>query len=185
MLGFLILDLQAIARQFRRLIANKERNDFMDDRRGPQVKFPPPMMFISMILVAMALELAVPMGFKLPEPVHYMGLLLPLVGSLALLKIAINFRQKSTNIEPWKPTSTVIVDGIYAYSRNPIYLLFCSYPIGIGLFVGKGWVILSTLPSLVLVYQFAIAPEERYLTQKFGDDYQDYCRKVPRWLLWF
>ncbi len=157
----------------------------MDDIRGPHVRFPPPLMFISMIFIAMAMELVIPLGFNLAEPLHYIALLLPLVGSIALLKIAINFRQKSTHIEPWKPTSTMIVDGIYGVSRNPIYLLFCSYPIGIGFFMGKGWVILSTIPSLVLVYKFAIAPEERYLAAKFGEQYHQYCRKVPRFLLWF
>ncbi|MCJ8304221.1 isoprenylcysteine carboxylmethyltransferase family protein, partial [Shewanella sp.] len=91
-------------------------------------------------------------------------------------------KRVKTNIEPWKPTTKIISTGIYAYSRNPIYLAFCTIPLGLGLFFSHIWLMLSVIPACISVYYLAIRPEEAYLTEKFGDEYLAYRSRVRRWL---
>ena len=65
----------------------------------------------------------------------------------ALLGIGLMFHRHKTSIEPWKPTSTVMAHGPYAYSRNPIYVGFCFVVIGVGLSQNSLWITLSFLPA--------------------------------------
>lgn len=154
----------------------------MNDDKGAGVRVPPPLIFISFMLLAVAIELCLPLNMILPRLIVVLGLGLILAGVATLLYLAIQFRRVKTNIEPWKPTSSIITSGLYAYSRNPIYLAFCTVTIGLGLFFSHIWLLLSALPSCILVYYLAILPEERYLTAKFGDEYREYLQRVRRWI---
>ena len=92
------------------------------------------------------------------------------------------YKKKETEIEPTKTTSKIITSGLYKYSRNPVYLILCAVPIGIGLIFQTYWAMLSFIPSLIIVYFTAIKKEEKYLEKKFGKEYLDYKKKVRRWL---
>jgi protein-S-isoprenylcysteine O-methyltransferase Ste14 len=83
---------------------------------------------------------------------------------------------------PWKPTKNIITDGIYGWSRNPIYLGFNLLPIGMGIFFDNVWVLLSFVPAAFTLYHVAIKKEEVYLEEKFGDEYLGYKNKVRRWI---
>lgn len=70
-------------------------------------------------------------------------------------------------------------NGIFKYSRNPIYIATW--------FGLAGWALLIPIPLIVatlfcwgLVYAVAIFMEEKWLEQEYGKPYQEYCRKVPR-----
>ena len=91
---------------------------------------------------------------------------------------------QNTTIHPWDPndTSTLVVDGIFQYTRNPMYvaLLFLlvaylclkPHPVGPADFACVMW----------FLHRFQVMPEERMLAQKFGDAYAAYCNRVRRWL---
>jgi protein-S-isoprenylcysteine O-methyltransferase Ste14 len=67
-------------------------------------------------------------------------------------------------------------------SRNPIYLAFTLLQFGIDLWSKSAWVIGLLVPALVLVSSGTIAREQRYLEEKFGDEYRRYQADVRRWL---
>jgi protein-S-isoprenylcysteine O-methyltransferase Ste14 len=99
-----------------------------------------------------------------------------------LIKTARKHKQVGSNIEPWKPTTTIIVDGAYKYSRNPIYVAMAIAYAGIAISA-------YSLPSLLLlpvclgvICYFVISKEEAYLEDKFGEEYLSYKMKVRRWL---
>jgi protein-S-isoprenylcysteine O-methyltransferase Ste14 len=93
-------------------------------------------------------------------------------------------RKAKTTMNPRRPetTTTVVDSGIYGVTRNPIY-------VGM-LIVLVGWAVhLQNIVPFILVglfvatvTQFQIRPEERILEERFGEDYIDYRRRVPRWL---
>ena len=87
-----------------------------------------------------------------------------------------------TTIVPHHPVSTLVCTGAYRISRNPMYTgLTIGYG-GAALLVGSWWPLL-TLPLAVLaVRRLVIAPEERYLADRFGPAYADYRARVRRWL---
>jgi protein-S-isoprenylcysteine O-methyltransferase Ste14 len=147
-----------------------------------QVKFPPPLLFLLLIGLAAGLDAIWPLGMGIPESLETVGIAITLFGVTVVILINGTFKRSSTAIEPWKPTTSLITHGFYRYSRNPIYIGFCLFNMGIGLATNSLWIFLSFIPAAVLVYYIAIAREEAYLERAFGQEYLDYKSKVRRWL---
>lgn len=152
------------------------------DSKGAKVKFPPPLIFVSFMALAYWVGSFYPVHFPSPEWLKFIAALLMIMGFATLLHILFIFKRKQTAIEPWQPTSVIISHSYYRYSRNPIYLIFCIYPIGLGCILESLWLMLSVVPACFAVYFIAIKAEERYLHQKFPKEYGGYCRRVRRWL---
>lgn len=91
-------------------------------------------------------------------------------------------RRSGTPVNPYKPTAAIVSDGPYRFSRNPIYVGNAIFYVGLALTINTLWLFLL-LPVLIAILRFGvIAREERYLEQKFGEDYFRYKRAVRRWL---
>lgn len=94
------------------------------------------------------------------------------------------FRRARTTVDPTRPhlSSSVVVSGVYRWSRNPMYLGFALCLAGWALHLGNA-AAGCFVPAFVLyLNRFQIAPEERALEARFGDAYTAYRRKVRRWL---
>lgn len=152
------------------------------DRKGAAVKFPPPVIFLISMALAFGLHTVFPINMGLPIVAQYLGGLIILSALVLVFYISQIFSRLKTSIEPWKPTTAIISTGIYAYSRNPIYVAFCLVPVGLGLIMNSVWLLLSFLPAAFLVYVIAIKKEEFYLEEKFGEEYLAYKARVRRWL---
>ncbi|OMH29469.1 isoprenylcysteine carboxylmethyltransferase family protein [Motiliproteus sp. MSK22-1] len=152
------------------------------DKRGAAVKFPPPLVFLVFIAMAYGLHRVVPFAIGFSPGFNYSGLAAVILGLAIILLAGLSLKRASTSIEPWKPTTQIVSSGVFAYSRNPIYIAFSLISIGIGVFLDSFWVVISCVPSSVAVYYLAIRKEERYLEKKFGEEYLAYKRKVRRWL---
>lgn len=153
-----------------------------EDKKGPAVKFPPPLIFLIFILTGYLFHRFIPIGLGIPTWGNLIGSVLISVAMLVLLFLLVGYLRAKTSIEPWKPTSHIITTGLYAHSRNPIYATFCLINIGVGCYLNSLWVLISFLPSAFLVYHIAIRREEAYLEAKFGKEYLRYKHKVRRWL---
>jgi len=80
------------------------------------------------------------------------------------------------------PPKKLIVNGLYHYTRNPIYVGAMCVLLGHILFFGSGLVIIYFFLFL-LAYQILITLiEEPILRNTFGQEYEEYCKKVPRWI---
>ncbi len=83
---------------------------------------------------------------------------------------------------PYKPTEAIVAGGIYRFTRNPIYVGFIIIVVAIAVIANTVWLLLASL-ALLLVFHFGVVKaEERYLSAKFGDTYDDYRRRVRRWI---
>lgn len=120
-----------------------------------------------------------------PLPGHQAVAITALVaGVLASLAGVMQFRRARTTVNPMTPaaSSSLVVAGIYRWTRNPMYLGF--------LFALGAWAIFLAnalsalfLPLFVLyMNRFQIVPEERALATRFGQQFEDYRRSVRRWL---
>ena len=76
---------------------------------------------------------------------------------------------------------SIITNGPYRFSRNPIYLSFTLLQLGLGMWANSAWLVGMLIPTLVLMSYGVIAREERYMARKFGDEYLQYKRAVRRW----
>lgn len=90
-------------------------------------------------------------------------------------------KQAGTNVNPTLPTTALVTKGPYLISRNPLYLGLAMLYAGIALLSNLFWAILLLPIVLRIVNQGVIAREERYLENKFGEQYISYKERVPRW----
>ena len=81
-----------------------------------------------------------------------------------------------------EPTNAVYQSGIYAYSRNPIYLGVLLWMISGALFFDKTWIMIMAFILIFFMNKVVIEKEEAYLEEKFGEDYLAYKQKVRRWI---
>lgn len=79
---------------------------------------------------------------------------------------------------PFDPPREFVAVGPYRYVRNPMYQLLA----GFALYIHSGTALLFCLPWLLLAHIFVLLYEEPTLRGKFGAQYEDYCRRVPRWI---
>lgn len=163
-------------------IESNDSESVASDKKGAAVKFPPPAIFASLILIGAGLQSIWPLGLGVPESVEIFGYLFVIFGVAIAIIVNSSFKRAGTAIEPWKPTSAIVTTGLYAWSRNPIYTGFCLINIGIGIASNNFWIFISFVPAAFLLFHVAIAKEEAYLELKFGDEYLAYKNKVRRWI---
>lgn len=115
--------------------------------------------------------------------VDVVGLMMILLGIIDYLYCANLFKVfgKGTPAPP-EPPKELVVKGLYRYSRNPIYLGYFLVILGESLFFGQLLLFVYFLLSLVVINIYVICFEERALKKRFGEGYQEYCQKVPRWV---
>ena len=151
------------------------------DRKGPAVKFPPPLITLVVILSAYGLQQLMPLNIAQSAGLMPTGFAIIGLALIIIAISAVSFIRAKTHLEPWKPTSTIVSSGIFTLSRNPIYVGLCISCIGIGLVLNSWWVVLSFAPLAWLLLVLVIRREEAYLARKFGDDYLAYKKRVRRW----
>ncbi|XGV96204.1 MAG: isoprenylcysteine carboxylmethyltransferase family protein [Leptolyngbya sp. BL-A-14] len=155
-------------------------NEQISDNAGV-IAFPPALYGVT---------LAIGLGISFLFPVS----LLPRLVSLSIAALALigagwlstsAFRTMSsaqTAVDPSKPTTAIVSDGVFRFSRNPIYLSLTLLYIGISLLFSATWALLLLLPLLVVMQIGVIAREEQYLERKFGSTYLNYKAQVRRWI---
>lgn len=107
-----------------------------------------------------------------------------LVG-LAFCGLAIvEFRKHKTTVNPTRPDNvSVFVDsGVYSVSRNPMYVGFSLFLMTLAIILQSPYSIVGIAAFVLYMNRFQICPEEEALRRHFGRQYDDYRRKVRRWL---
>jgi protein-S-isoprenylcysteine O-methyltransferase Ste14 len=110
------------------------------------------------------------------------GALVALTGqTLRVLVIGLVYITRGgQNRQVW--ANALVDTGMFGHSRNPLYVANLLLFLGLAI-VHNGWAMyLIVLPFFLVAYYCIVAAEEEYLRGKFGDAYDDYCRRVPRWL---
>ncbi len=153
-----------------------------EDKRGPGLRFPPPLLLLAAIAGAWTIDWIIPLPISDSATPWRAGVAIIATALLIALFASYHFFAEKTHIEPWHPATTIIRTGIYRFSRNPIYLGFCIAAVGAGLVLNSWWVVASAAPLKFLLQRLVISREESYLERKFGARYIDYRKRVRRWL---
>ncbi len=136
-------------------------------------------------LIAIALQFSFPLslpGKAIRALVIAIGVLLIIAGLTLVILTRREFAEHGEHTDPGHATNHIMVTGVFAFSRNPMYLGIVIFLAGIALAVNLPWVLLMLVPSVVACHYILIAPEELYLTRKFGEEYAQYTRAVRRWV---
>jgi protein-S-isoprenylcysteine O-methyltransferase Ste14 len=142
----------------------------------------PPLVYLTSLVTGALIQLVTPLPF-LPQ-----SLAVPLGSSLVLVAIALlsyavaKFRAAGTPVPARKPTTMIVSSGPYRFSRNPIYLAFSVFQLGIAIWVNSLWLLATLVGAVALIHYVVIPREEQYLERRFGTEYLKYKSSVRRWL---
>jgi protein-S-isoprenylcysteine O-methyltransferase Ste14 len=149
-----------------------------------ELKIPPPVVALLTGLLMWLLGKVLPLvPFRLP--LQSLLSVLVLITGVVLIAVSVAlFIRAKTTIEPTRPgrAATLVVTGFNRISRNPMYLGMLLVLLAWTLWLGNLLAFIG-LPLFVLyMNRFQISPEERFLAEKFGQQYEDYLARVRRWL---
>ena len=149
---------------------------------GPAVKGNP--LFISVILLVVSYiigEFIIP-KYVLVNLLNLVGVI-GLIISLAIFFTSLNlFNSYKENPIPQANTKRIIKTGIFAYCRNPMYLAFISFQFSMFLTFENVANLLSATGLFIWINHYVIPIEEKYLNEKFGDEYERYLQAVKKWM---
>src|SRR5262245_30072609 len=115
--------------------------------------------------------------------VKVLGLLFVCLGLIILLLAFVSFGNSwRIGIDRQTP-GTLVTKGIFRITRNPIFVAFNFFSIGIFLMNGTEFFLIFALLAALAIH-FQIRREEAFLSRQYGQAFQDYCRRVPRYLVW-
>ncbi|MBF7728910.1 methyltransferase family protein [Pseudomonas sp. N040] len=149
-----------------------------------ELKIPPPLvMLLTGLLMWLLATLSPAATLALPYQ-GYLSLLAGLAGACLIGVSVLLFVRARTTIEPTHPgrAARLVTGGFNRISRNPMYLGLLLWLLAWALWLGNGLALLCLPAFVAYLNRFQISLEERFLAQKFGEQYAHYRARVRRWL---
>ena len=147
-------------------------------------RIPPPVIALAAALLMEALHRWFPLAQWIFPPWLRLGALAAALGVAMSATAFRSFRRAHTTVNPLDPgkATQLVTDGVFGITRNPMYLGLLLVLAGWAVWLGSVSVWLVP-PLFTVVTTYAqIVPEERALTQLFGEQYLKYQREVARWV---
>ncbi len=136
--------------------------------------------FIAAIIIQYFVPLLLPINFTIIGII--VGVVLFIIGVFLIIFARREFAQNGQPTDPGLPTSKIVTTGVFSISRNPLYFGGVCILAGIAMVFNWPWVLLLLILAIIACHYILIAPEERYLANKFGNEYQIYTASVHRWI---
>lgn len=118
----------------------------------------------------------------IPAPFTYLGIILIGFGIGMNLWSSSTFKSRKTPVAPVGASTTLVADGPYRISRNPMYLGVMAILFGLAIFMGSLTTFVFPVIFFLIVETLFIPVEEKSLEDKFGKEYEAYNNKVRRWI---
>jgi protein-S-isoprenylcysteine O-methyltransferase Ste14 len=115
-------------------------------------------------------------------PLRVVGAVLIVLAAIVLVHAFVRFVVEGAGTPaPVAPTERLVVAGLYRHVRNPMYLAVVSLIVGQALVLGQPALLLYAAAVGAAMAMFVHGYEEPTQTRQFGEEYDAYCRAVPRW----
>ncbi len=149
-------------------------------------RFPwPPVFYVVALVAGWLIELLLPLpliGGMAAEILFAVGVLM-IGGALAIDVAAMTTMHRSkTTIMPHRRSDHLVTKGVFAVSRNPVYVAHTMLVIGAGMISGIVWYFPLAFIAAYATQKFGIEREEKHLESRFGKYYRDYKKRVNRWI---
>jgi protein-S-isoprenylcysteine O-methyltransferase Ste14 len=141
----------------------------------------PPLILAATIALGLVLNFFWPASF-LPPAIAKLGVLIILSAITLGFSAVQEMQAANTPRQVRKPSTEIVISGVFQRSRNPIYLGMLLLYTGIAILANSLSILILVLPFAIILQKGVIKPEEAYLEQKFGDKYLRYKAKVRRWI---
>ena len=147
-----------------------------------KTKIPPPILALVMIVLIYLSPLFVEsITFNYQGSLSVLFIILGAACALPSFKLFAKFK---TTITPLKPSdaTALVTEGMYRYSRNPMYLGLLLWTIASTIWFGTWFGIIINIVFIFLINFLQIIPEEEALLEIFGEEYEEYKKNVRRWI---
>lgn len=137
-------------------------------------------------LLSILLHILIPFSISQVQGIYrqilmLVGIVVLIIGLGLIVLARREFAHYGQPTDPGHPTSKVVKTGVFAISRNPLYLGSVFVLLGIALIFNLLWTLVTLLISIIISHFVLIIPEEQYLVAKFGKEYNEYIASVHRW----
>jgi protein-S-isoprenylcysteine O-methyltransferase Ste14 len=149
---------------------------------APARRILPPVVFLGALVAMGALHQLVPGSEVVPEPWNQLGWVPFGLGFAVAFWVKFRFDRADTPIRPFESSTALVTDGLFAWSRNPVYVAMIAALAGIAVVLGTPTPFLVIPVFAWIIRRRFIEAEEPTLEAAFGDQYRAYKARVRRWL---
>lgn len=149
---------------------------------GPEVKGNPLHISVYLLIASYIIGEFIFPKYPLFYLLNLFGVFLIIVSPIIFFSSRNAFDAYEENPLPHTETDKIIKTGIYAYSRNPIYLSFVLFHFGMFLTFENIMNFLCSLGLFFWLNNYVIIEEEKYLSKKFEQEFSRYCQSVKKWI---
>ena len=146
---------------------------------------PPPLIALAAVVLGLALDWLLPAYVLTVLLTFWQRVVIAVVlvgaGTALAIPALFGFRAAGTHVEPWKPASALVTDGIFGRLRNPMYVGLTLCLAGLSILLASDWMLVMTIVFVAVIHFGVVKREERYLEAKFGNAYRAYKARVPRY----
>ena len=155
----------------------------MADTPLPRTPGPPPPVYLAVaLLLEWALHRWLPITHWLEWTWRWLGLAVILAGVASAVSARMRFVKHGTAVRPFTPSSALVTDGPFRYTRNPMYWGMLLVLTGEALLFGSLGPFL-VVPAFWCFLNFLfVRKEEECMRIQFGKTYEEYCMRVRRWI---
>ncbi|ALK08881.1 methyltransferase family protein [Blastochloris viridis] len=146
------------------------------------MKILPPVLVAASVAAMVALHLVAPGPAVVAGAARWLGVAAMAGGFGLALAVSRLFARRAANINTFKAPTALVTDGPFRVSRNPIYLGFSVFLLGLAVALGGALPFAVVMAFVVVADRWYIPFEEAAMRRAFGAAYADYARRVRRWL---
>jgi protein-S-isoprenylcysteine O-methyltransferase Ste14 len=150
----------------------------------PGIYIPPPLFYVATFFAAILIQRLLPINrtFFHTTASKSIGLIAILIGLFFNFPALRQFFRTKNSLVTIKPANSLQTTGIYSVSRNPMYVSLLLFYIGLSFIIGNWWNLILLIILVLIVQEYVIKREEKYLNRRFEQQYFDYKAKVRRWI---
>lgn len=155
------------------------------DSIAPRVPVPPPLIYGAVLGLGLLFQhlCPIPVAAASIAPIlEWLGAIVAACSGVLAAFTFCTFGRYRTTFRTDRQATILVVAGPFRFTRNPLYLSLTLLVAGLSLIANTSWPLALLIPATIMVQRMAIVPEERYLLQRYGHEYEEYCRRVRRWL---
>jgi protein-S-isoprenylcysteine O-methyltransferase Ste14 len=151
---------------------------------NPGVYIPPPLIYVAVFLIGFLFQSKIPIGVDLlkKQGSKIIGIIIIAFALFFMIRGMGQFLKSKNSLITIRPASSLQSNGVYNLTRNPMYLGLALIYLGLTCLIGNWWNLILFPLLILIVQEYIIKREEKYLERRFGQEYLDYKQKVRRWL---
>lgn len=146
------------------------------------LKIKPPFIALFYLLLSIVLNFVLPGAKVIFFPYSPLGILVAISGFFLIFWAGFYFEKKGTPRNPFKKPTSLVVEGPFHFTRNPMYAGLTLTLLGIAVSVGTIPVFLAPIAFFFTISILFVPYEEKRMTRLFGKEYLQYKKRVRRWI---